>query len=201
MIDATRLNNLAWKLTDLVRCFPRPKSKCHLEGSDSDMRPRGHTWELHDHTANVLFVTNMWPDAQRPVYGIFVQRQIESLRKEGIRCDILYLRGYLGFHVYPLAAVWLLMNNRVFRRKYSLIHAHAGETALAVSPLLGIPKIASYCGDDILGKANSDGTFSFFAPNCAAGLSSRARGSACELSRSPKRWQTHCRHLCACTIP
>lgn len=124
------------------------------------MHPRGCTWELRDRTANVLFVTNMWPDAKRPVYGIFVQRQIESLRQEGIRCDILYVRGYLGFHVYLLATVWFLMNKRVFRKKYGLIHAHAGETALAISPLVGIPKIASYCGDDILGKANNDGTFS-----------------------------------------
>jgi teichuronic acid biosynthesis glycosyltransferase TuaC len=108
----------------------------------------------------VLFVTNMWPDAERPVYGIFVQRQIESLRREGVRCDVLYIRGYLGFQVYPLAALWFLLNRSGLRRKYRLIHAHAGETALVVSALTGVPKIASYCGDDILGKADSNGVFS-----------------------------------------
>jgi teichuronic acid biosynthesis glycosyltransferase TuaC len=123
------------------------------------MRPPGCTWERNDRDADVLFVTNMWPDAERPVYGIFVERQIESLRQEGIRCDVLYVRGYLGFQVYPLAAGWFLSSRKALRKKYRLVHAHAGETALVVSSLAGVPKVASYCGDDILGKANSDGTF------------------------------------------
>jgi glycosyltransferase involved in cell wall biosynthesis len=101
----------------------------------------------------------MWPDAERPVYGIFVQRQIESLREAGIRCDVLYVRGYLGFRVYPLAVWWFALNRKALRKQYRLIHAHAGETALVISPLTGMPKVASYCGDDILGKASSDGTF------------------------------------------
>jgi teichuronic acid biosynthesis glycosyltransferase TuaC len=110
--------------------------------------------------AEVLFVTNMWPDPERPVYGIFVQRQIESLRQEGVRCDVLYVRGYLGFQVYLLTAGWILLNRKTLRKKYRLVHAHAGETALVVSTLFGMSKVASYCGDDILGKANNDGSFS-----------------------------------------
>ena len=48
----------------------------------------------HDNDPEVLVVTNMWPDEERPVYGIFVQRQVESLRAAGVRCDVLYIRGY-----------------------------------------------------------------------------------------------------------
>ncbi len=126
----------------------------------SSNRPPESTWEHRDEGAEVLFVTNMWPDSERPVYGIFVQRQIESLRAEGIRCDVLYVRGYNGFHVYPRAALWFLLRRRALRAQYRLVHAHAGETALVVGALTGIPKVASYCGDDVLGQANPDGTFS-----------------------------------------
>jgi len=119
----------------------------------------GCTWEHRAPDADVLFVTNMWPDGERPVYGIFVQRQIESLQREGILCDVLYIRGYRGFHVYPMAAAWLFLNQIAFRKKYRLVHAHAGETALAISALPSIPKVASYCGDDILGQAAPDGSF------------------------------------------
>jgi teichuronic acid biosynthesis glycosyltransferase TuaC len=52
------------------------------------------------------------------------------------------------------------LNRKALRRKYRLVHAHAGETALVISPLAGIPKVASYCGDDILGKADANGAFS-----------------------------------------
>jgi glycosyltransferase involved in cell wall biosynthesis len=127
------------------------------------MQPPGCTWEYRESNAEVLFVTNMWPDVERPVYGIFVQRQVQSLRQEGIRCDVLYVRGYQGFHVYVLAAGWFLLNRNALRKKYRLIHAHAGETALVVSTAIGMPKVASYCGDDILGQARPDGTFSRLA--------------------------------------
>ncbi len=124
------------------------------------MRLPGFTWEHRDPEAEVLYVTNMWPDTVRPVYGIFVKRQIESLRDAGVRCDVLYVRGYQGLHVYGLAAGWFFVRRSRLRERYSLIHAHAGETALVIAPATGISKIASYCGDDVLGQAHPDGSFS-----------------------------------------
>lgn len=122
--------------------------------------PANCTWEIQDEDADVLYVTNMWPDDERPVYGIFVKRQIESLRGAGLKCDVLYIRGYLGVRVYALASMWFLTNRRNLARRYRLLHAHAGETALAISLASGVPKFASYCGDDILGQARPDGTLS-----------------------------------------
>jgi teichuronic acid biosynthesis glycosyltransferase TuaC len=124
------------------------------------MQPPGCTWEFRDDGADVLIVTNMWPDRARPVYGIFVQRQIASLREEGLRCDVLYVRGYNGVHTYAIAAAWLFLNRSALRKRYRLVHAHAGETALVVSGVLGVSKIASYCGDDLLGHADADGSLS-----------------------------------------
>ncbi len=69
-----------------------------------------------DPGADVLVVTNMWPEPDRPVYGIHVQRQVESLVRAGIRCDVLYVRGYRSALAYPLAAAPLpLVESRLAR--------------------------------------------------------------------------------------
>jgi glycosyltransferase involved in cell wall biosynthesis len=111
-----------------------------------------------DPDADVLVVTNVWPEPpERPVYGVFVQRQVESLRKAGVRCDVLYLRGYASVLAYPLAAGRFLLSTLLWRGRYRLIHVHAGEAALAVRFHAGIPMVASYFGDDVLGDRDADG--------------------------------------------
>lgn len=110
-----------------------------------------------DPGADVLVVTNMWPEPDRPVYGIFVQRQVESLRREGVRCDVLYLRGFASRGAYPAAALRFLRATFTWRGRYRLVHVHAGETALAARFLLGLPILVSYCGDDLLGDPREDG--------------------------------------------
>lgn len=117
------------------------------------------TWERRDADPEVLFVTNMYPDPERPVYGIFVKRQIESLSRAGLRADVLYVRGYKGPHAYLAAiAYFFVMSFR--KRRYKLVHAHAGETAFVARFWIGVPMVASYCGDDVLGHAHADGTIS-----------------------------------------
>jgi glycosyltransferase involved in cell wall biosynthesis len=115
------------------------------------------TWEVRDPDPQVLHITNMWPDASRPVYGIFVKRQIDSLRRRGLRCDVLYVRGHAGPQAYAAAAVYCTSLGVRAARRYRLVHAHAGETALAAGFARGVPLVASYCGDDILGYADADG--------------------------------------------
>jgi teichuronic acid biosynthesis glycosyltransferase TuaC len=108
--------------------------------------------------ADVLVVTNMWPDERRPVYGVFVKRQVESMRVSGTRCDVLYLRGYTSAFAYPLAAVRFLLASFGWRGRYRLVHVHAGETALAARFFVGPPMLVSYCGDDVLGDPREDGS-------------------------------------------
>lgn len=115
------------------------------------------TWEHRDPAAEVLVITNMWPDAERPYYGIFVQRQIESVRDAGVRCDVLYLRGYRGFQTYVRASAKLAWSSLAWRGRYRLVHVHAGEAALAARFHLGTPMLASYYGDDLLGTFRPDG--------------------------------------------
>jgi glycosyltransferase involved in cell wall biosynthesis len=100
----------------------------------------------------------MWPDADRPLYGIFVKRQIDALQEKGIRCDVIYLRGYVSTTVYALAALRLLWASVSWRGRYRLVHVHAGETGLAARCFVGPPMIATFHGDDILGDRRVDGT-------------------------------------------
>ena len=96
-----------------------------------------------DPAPEVLVVTNVWPEPERPVYGIFVQRQVESLRRAGLRCDVLYIRGYASVLAYPLAAVELGLSSLTWRGRYRLVHAHAGEAALAARFHVGTPMLVS----------------------------------------------------------
>ena len=41
----------------------------------------------------VLHITNNYPTAKFPVFGIFVKEQIESLSSEGIESDIFFVNG------------------------------------------------------------------------------------------------------------
>lgn len=110
-----------------------------------------------DPAADVLVVTNMWPDEERPVYGIFVKRQVESMRARGVRCDVMYLRGYRSRFAYPKSALQFLRLSLSARGRYRLVHVHAGETALAARFFVGPPMLVSYCGDDVLGDPDDDG--------------------------------------------
>jgi glycosyltransferase involved in cell wall biosynthesis len=113
--------------------------------------------EVEDPRSQVLVITNMWPDEERPVYGIFVKRQMESLREFGVHVDVAYIRGKRSPLAYPLAAASLARRSRRLARRYRLVHVHAGETGLAARFLAGIPMLISYCGDDLLGDPRADG--------------------------------------------
>jgi glycosyltransferase involved in cell wall biosynthesis len=105
----------------------------------------------------VLIVTNMWPEPARPVYGIFVQRQVQSLRAAGLRCDVLYIRGFASLRAYAEAAARLALSSARWRGRYRVIHAHAAETAFAARCHIGTPVLASYVGDDVLGDRDGNG--------------------------------------------
>jgi teichuronic acid biosynthesis glycosyltransferase TuaC len=110
-----------------------------------------------DPEATALLVTNMWPgDPELPVYGIFVRRQVESLIRGGLRCDVLYVRGHRSPFAYPLAALLLLAWN-LRRPRYTLVHALAGEALLAARGYVRAPVVVTFRGSDLLGKPGASG--------------------------------------------
>lgn len=113
-----------------------------------------------DPHADMLVVTNMWPEPSRPAYGVFVERQVETLRETGLRCDVLYVRGYMSKMVYLRAALLFLWFSIFRRRRYRLVHVHGGEMALVARFFLMRPMVATYHGDDVLGYKSDDGPVS-----------------------------------------
>lgn len=111
-----------------------------------------------DPGADVLVVTNMYPDEDWPVYGIFVERQVEALRAAGVTCDVLYLRGYKSKRAYVLGAACSLWWNVAPPGRYAVVHVHAGETALVTRPFLRGRTVVTFHGDDVMGDRRDDGT-------------------------------------------
>jgi len=106
---------------------------------------------------DVLMITNMWPHAENPAYGIFVKRQVESLQAAGLDCEVRLIAGYRSRWAYAREAVRMFARN-FSRRRPRVVHGHGGETALVARLYLRAPVIVSYCGDDLLGTPRADGS-------------------------------------------
>ena len=113
-----------------------------------------------DPNPDVLIVTNMWPHSDRPKYGIFVSRQIESLKSLGLPCSVLFIEGYRTRWDYARAAFHIFRLNWSKRRP-RLIHGHGGETGLVVRCFVRGPVAVSYCGDDLLGTPREDSSMAY----------------------------------------
>jgi teichuronic acid biosynthesis glycosyltransferase TuaC len=97
----------------------------------------------------VLFVTNMWPDEERPYYGSFIASQAGSLRRRSVGVDVLYVRGYVSNRAYATAL--RAIPRQAATGHYDVVHAHYGYTVAASIAVRGRPLVASFCGDDLLG--------------------------------------------------
>jgi glycosyltransferase involved in cell wall biosynthesis len=114
-----------------------------------------------DPDAEILVVTSNWPHVDEPLHddrdrhGIFVARQIETLRARGYRFDVAFIRGFASSAAYVRAAAFLVRPSA--RRRYRLVHAHGGEAGLVSALHWSGPLLISYCGDDLLGTPSADG--------------------------------------------
>jgi glycosyltransferase involved in cell wall biosynthesis len=95
----------------------------------------------------VLIVTNMYPTADQPHFGIFVEEQVESLRRLGLEVDVLFINGrrsklnYLAG--YP--RLWW----RLLRHRYDLIHAHYIFAGLVARGQIGTPVVLTHHGPEV----------------------------------------------------
>lgn len=112
-------------------------------------RARLVTWEQRHDDARVLTITNVWPHVERPAYGPFVKASVSGLTRQGVDTDVLFIRGYSGLVAYAGAALAMALLG-VTTKKYALVHAHGGETALVARLYLDAPVVASYLGSDLL---------------------------------------------------
>jgi glycosyltransferase involved in cell wall biosynthesis len=105
---------------------------------------------------HVLFVTNMWPDDQRPWRGAFVRTQAESLREIGIDVDVFTVRGDGRRAAYLAAAGRIASLNR--DGGIDVVHAHYGHSGVVARLQLRAPLVVSYCGSDLLGARGPSGS-------------------------------------------
>jgi teichuronic acid biosynthesis glycosyltransferase TuaC len=106
------------------------------------------TWERRGSRAGLLTITNLWPHDENPAYGPFVKRSVDGLDALGVVGDVLFIRGYKGLRAYASAAAFVGMLRAT--KRYALVHAHGGETALVARLYTGAPVVASYLGSDLL---------------------------------------------------
>lgn len=98
----------------------------------------------------VLHLTNMYPNEKNWRSGIFVKKQIDSLRNKGLDQELVCLgAGFGGYR-----KIFSLQEKVKWAE---LIHAHfghVGSLALFWKFIKGKPLVVSYCGSDILGTLN-----------------------------------------------
>jgi teichuronic acid biosynthesis glycosyltransferase TuaC len=96
----------------------------------------------------ILVVTNMYPVPEEPALGIFVQEQVESLRRRGVEVDVFFVNGrryrrnYLTGFLRYLPQPW--------RNHYDLIHAHYPLAGLIARAEVRYPLIITYHGIEVV---------------------------------------------------
>lgn len=106
----------------------------------------------------VLVISNMYPSASHPSYGIFVKNQVEALKRAGIEVDIAVNDNpAVGKkNVITKYAKWaknaLSLGNKE-KNDYTVTHAHyvfpSGMLSLALKKMFRIPYIVTAHGGDI----------------------------------------------------
>lgn len=103
----------------------------------------------------VLFVTNLWPYAERPWHGVFVRHQADGLIAAGVRVDVLAMKGHTTQTEYARAGLRALGLNA--RAPYDIVHAHYGLSGAIARLQLRSPLVISYHGSDLMGKPTATG--------------------------------------------
>jgi len=116
-------------------------------------------WELYDmrnidnnpkgEGLHVLMVSNHWEAKKRsPVAGVFVDRQIDSLRKAGVKISIFDV----GTSHSPVQIFrkWLRLRRMVRKLCPDLVHGHYGTIVGLLVVFAGRPSIISFCGGDLI---------------------------------------------------
>ena len=102
----------------------------------------------------LLVVTNMYPTPARPYFGIFVERQVEALRRAGLDVALEVVSADRGEADYLLGRGRVRGAVRSFQPE--LIHCHYGYTPLAAA-FTGQRYVVTLCGDDINGQSDGRG--------------------------------------------
>ena len=104
---------------------------------------------------NALWVTNLWPDDERPGQGSFIYSQAQSLIAAGVAIDVLHMPGYRSRAEYARGVREL--RRHLGRSAYDVVHAHFGYSAVVAETQRRHPVVISYLGADLLGQPAATG--------------------------------------------
>jgi len=95
----------------------------------------------------VLVITNMYPTAKMPFFGTFVKEQVESLRKEGVEVDVLFINGKKNSlnYLWAFPRLWA----RLLTRHYDLIHAHYVFSGIIARAQFLYPVVLTHHGSQV----------------------------------------------------
>jgi teichuronic acid biosynthesis glycosyltransferase TuaC len=101
----------------------------------------------------ILVVTNMYPTAQDPSLGRFVEKQVESLKKIDLHVEVMHVdRTNSGMFAY--AGLGKQVRARTAKLQPDIVHImYGGVMADQVTRAIqNIPTVVSFCGSDLLGE-------------------------------------------------
>jgi teichuronic acid biosynthesis glycosyltransferase TuaC len=94
-----------------------------------------------------LVVTNMYPSAERPYFGVFVRDQVEALRALG--AEVVVFSYAPGGVAYLRAARAARRRYGGSGRRFDVVHAHFGLSALPALAVPGAPRAVTLHGTDL----------------------------------------------------
>jgi teichuronic acid biosynthesis glycosyltransferase TuaC len=104
----------------------------------------------------VLMVTSDWLWNSWGGPAVFIARQAEFLRREGVEVDLFPFRGARSPGNY--LAAWKEVRRRVATGNYDLVHAQFGQSGLTALPKQ-IPLVVTFRGDDLEGIIGENGRY------------------------------------------
>ncbi|HXG41156.1 MAG TPA: glycosyltransferase [Dehalococcoidia bacterium] len=95
----------------------------------------------------ILVVTNMYPQPGRPAFGVFVQEQVDSLRRLGLTVDVLFIDGRSSRlnYLWAYPRLWRALS----RRRYDVVHAHYIFSGLVALAQRRCPVVLTHHGPEV----------------------------------------------------
>ena len=103
----------------------------------------------------VLMVTSDWWNS-RGGAAVFIARQADFLRREGVEVDLFPFRGSRRPANY--AAAWQEVQRRLKQGSYDLVHAQFGQSGITALPKR-VPLVVTFRGDDLEGIIGENGRY------------------------------------------
>jgi glycosyltransferase involved in cell wall biosynthesis len=91
----------------------------------------------------------MYPCPEMPSFGTFVEKQVDSLRKEGLEVDVFFFNGRASRwnYLWSFPRLWA----RLLTHRYDLLHAHYVFSGIVARAQLLRPVVLTQHGPEVFG--------------------------------------------------